>query len=48
MRYAIEPSKIAKDLGWHPETDFETGINSEIKRIFLVVCQIVLIKKFRL
>ena len=35
MRYAIEPSKIAKDLGWHPETDFETGINSEIKRIFL-------------
>ena len=35
MRYAIEPSKIAKDLGWYPETDFETGINSEIKRIFL-------------
>ena len=34
MRYAIEPSKIAKDLGWYPETDFETGINSEIKRIF--------------
>ena len=35
MRYAIDPSKIAKDLGWYPETDFETGINSEIKRIFL-------------
>jgi len=24
MRYAIDPSKIAKDLGWYPETDFET------------------------
>ena len=24
MRYAIEPSKTAKDLGWYPETDFET------------------------
>jgi len=35
MRYAIDLSKIAKDLGWYPETDFETGINSEIKRIFL-------------
>ena len=21
MRYAIDPSKIAKDLGWYPETD---------------------------
>ena len=35
MRYAIDLSKIAKDLGWYPETDFETRINSEIKRIFL-------------
>ena len=34
IRYAINSSKIAKDLGWYPETDFETGINSEIKRIF--------------
>ena len=34
MRYAIDLSKIAKDLGWYPETDFETRINSEIKRIF--------------
>ena len=34
MRYVIDLSKIAKDLGWYPETDFETGINSEIKRIF--------------
>jgi len=35
MRYAIDSSKIAKDLGWYPETDFETEINSEIRRIFL-------------
>ena len=26
MRYAINSSKISKDLGWYPETDFETGI----------------------
>ena len=31
MRYAINPSKIAKDLGWYPETDFETGIRKTIK-----------------
>ena len=31
MRYAIEPSKIAKELGWYPETDFETGIRKTIK-----------------
>ncbi|MBF4805797.1 MAG: dTDP-glucose 4,6-dehydratase [Pseudoleptotrichia goodfellowii] len=31
MRYAIDPSKIAKDLGWYPETDFETGIRKTIK-----------------
>ena len=31
MRYAIEPSKIAKDLGWYPETDFETGIRKTVK-----------------
>ncbi len=30
-RYAIDPSKIAKDLGWYPETDFETGIKKTIK-----------------
>ena len=30
-RYAIDPSKIAKDLGWYPETDFETGIRKTIK-----------------
>jgi len=31
MRYAINPSKIAKDLGWYPETDFETRIRKTIK-----------------
>ena len=31
MRYAIDPSKIAKELGWYPETDFETGIRKTIK-----------------
>ena len=31
MRYAINPSKIAKDLGWYLETDFETGIRKTIK-----------------
>ena len=31
MRYAIDPTKIAKDLGWYPETDFETGIRKTVK-----------------
>ena len=31
IRYAINPSKIVKDLGWNPETDFETGIRKTIK-----------------
>ena len=31
MRYAIDPSKIVKDLGWYPETDFETGIRKTVK-----------------
>ena len=31
MRYAIDPSKIAKELGWYPETDFETGIRKTVK-----------------
>ncbi|MDR3251145.1 MAG: GDP-mannose 4,6-dehydratase, partial [Tannerella sp.] len=26
QRYAIDPSKITEELGWKPETDFETGI----------------------
>ena len=31
IRYAINPSKIVKDLGWNPETEFETGIRKTIK-----------------
>ena len=31
MRYAIDPSKIARDLGWYPETDFETGIRKTVR-----------------
>jgi len=30
-RYAIDPSKIARDLGWYPETDFEIGIRKTVK-----------------
>lgn len=29
-RYAIEPSKIIKELGWHYETDFPDGIQKTI------------------
>ena len=31
MRYAIDPSKIAKELGWYPETPFEKGIEKTIR-----------------
>ena len=31
MRYAIDPSKIARDLRWYPETDFETCIRKTVK-----------------
>ncbi|WP_022819977.1 dTDP-glucose 4,6-dehydratase [Fusobacterium russii] len=31
MRYAIDPTKIVKDLGWYPETDFETGIRKTVR-----------------
>jgi len=31
MRYAIDPTKINKDLGWLPETKFEDGIKKTIK-----------------
>ncbi len=31
LRYAIDPSKIQKDLGWKPETRFEEGIKKTIK-----------------
>ncbi len=30
-RYAIDPSKIKKDLKWEPETKFETGIKKTIQ-----------------
>ena len=31
MRYAIDPSKIHRELGWLPETRFEDGIRKTIK-----------------
>lgn len=31
QRYGIDPSKIKADLGWYPETDFETGILKTIR-----------------
>jgi dTDP-glucose 4,6-dehydratase len=31
MRYAIDPTKIAIELGWYPETSFETGIEKTIR-----------------
>ncbi|KAA6309632.1 dTDP-glucose 4 6-dehydratase 2, partial [termite gut metagenome] len=30
-RYAIDPAKITKELGWYPETTFETGIVKTIE-----------------
>ena len=29
-RYAIDPTKIATELGWFPETNFENGIKKTI------------------
>ncbi len=29
-RYGIDPTKIKEELGWYPETDFETGIKLTI------------------
>lgn len=31
MRYAIDPHKIASELGWYPETPFTEGIKKTIK-----------------
>lgn len=31
QRYAINPSKITRELGWRPETKFETGIVKTIR-----------------
>ncbi len=30
-RYAINPTKIVKELGWYPETTFEVGIQKTVK-----------------
>ena len=30
-RYAIDPKKINKELGWSPDTSFETGIEKTVK-----------------
>lgn len=31
MRYAIDPSKIARELGWYPETPFSVGIEKTVR-----------------
>ncbi len=31
MRYAIDPSKIKRELGWYPETRFDEGIKKTVK-----------------
>ncbi len=31
MRYAIDPTKIATELGWYPETSFTVGIEKTIR-----------------
>ncbi|MCM1349030.1 MAG: dTDP-glucose 4,6-dehydratase [Firmicutes bacterium] len=31
MRYAIDPTKIATELGWYPETPFEKGIELTVR-----------------
>jgi dTDP-glucose 4,6-dehydratase len=31
LRYAIDPSKIKKELGWQPKTKFEEGVELTIK-----------------
>ena len=31
MRYAIDPSKIARELGWYPETPFTVGIEKTVR-----------------
>ncbi len=31
MRYAIDPSKIARELGWYPETPFKVGIEKTVR-----------------
>lgn len=31
MRYAIDPSKVARELGWYPETPFTVGVEKTIR-----------------
>lgn len=31
LRYAIDPAKAERELGWEPETDFEAGIRKTIR-----------------
>jgi dTDP-glucose 4,6-dehydratase len=31
LRYAIDPTKIEKELGWRPKYNFDTGIKQTIK-----------------
>lgn len=31
FRYAIDPTKIANELGWKPQYNFETGIKQTIE-----------------
>jgi dTDP-glucose 4,6-dehydratase len=31
FRYAIDPSKIKRDLGWAPEENFETGLRKTVE-----------------
>jgi dTDP-glucose 4,6-dehydratase len=31
LRYAIDPSKIARELGWKPEETFESGIRKTVE-----------------
>ena len=31
MRYAIDPGKIARELGWKPQETFESGIRKTVE-----------------
>lgn len=31
LRYAVDPQKIRRELGWAPQTDFETGIKKTVR-----------------
>jgi len=30
-RYAIDPAKVERELGWHAEENFETGLEKTVK-----------------